>query len=107
MNEQTELNPIEQAVLTERVMNVLTFILDKHENLTFEKLEDSITTMIAKDGSVDVYIPASKPEEDVEITITPRQNDYTTPSNRRVIDLREGNNQNFEFFEGISQQKGE
>lgn len=95
-----ELNLVQQAIVVDRVMNVITPFIDMNEEMSTTNLKDNILTVIARDGSVDIQFTDDE-NNHLQTTIEPKIESYQTPDDHVILDLREGDYADFELFKGV------
>lgn len=95
-----ELNLVQQAIVVDRVMNVITPFIDMSEEMSTTNLKDNILTVIARDGSVDIQFTDDE-NNHLQTTIEPKIESYQTPDDHVILDLREGDYADFELFKGV------
>lgn len=95
-----ELNLVQQAIIVDRVMNVITPFININEEMSTTNLKNNILTVIARDGSVDIQFTDNE-DNHLQTTIEPKIESYQTPEDHIILDLREGDYSDFELFKGL------
>lgn len=95
-----ELNLVQQAIIVDRVMNVITPFININEEMSTTNLKNNILTVIARDGSVDIQFTDNE-DNHLQTTIEPKIESYQTPEDHIILDLREGDYSDFELFKDL------
>lgn len=96
---EKEFNEIESAVIFDRIMNIITKFINANDDFSINNLEKTGLVIIAQDGSV--LIDVKNDDDTMKFKMEPRYKSYLTPDGRIPLDLREGDYEGFEIFEGI------